>query len=132
MLSNLETDQHKLMQIILSGQPELRERLQKTELRQLRQRVMVHCDLEPLSPVEAALYIQHRLKVAGASDPDGIFDGSAIEQIHARTDGIPRQINTVCDRSMLSAYVRRSHTVALHDVQNALVELKTLISGTAE
>jgi general secretion pathway protein A len=131
MLSNLETDQHKLMQIILSGQPELKERLKQPDLRQLRQRVMVHCDLEPLSVVEAALYIQHRLKVAGAFEPAQIFNSAAIQRIHGQTQGIPRQINTVCDRSLLSAYVRRDRQVTPLDVQNALSELTTLIGESA-
>lgn len=127
MLSNLETDQHKLMQIILSGQPELKERLRQPELRQLRQRVMVHCDLAPLSAIETALYIQHRLSVSGAGDSGGIFQSIAIERIHARTGGIPRQINTVCDRALLSAYVRKDHLVTLLDVETALTELASLI-----
>ena len=127
MLSNLETDQHKLMQIILSGQPELKERLQKPELRQLRQRVMVHCDLEPLSVVETTLYIQHRLTVAGATDPAGFFQSTAVEKIHNRAGGIPRQINTICDRALLSAYVRNSREVTGADVETALTELSSLI-----
>jgi len=127
MLSNMETDQHKLMQIILSGQPELKERLRQPELRQLRQRVMVHCDLAPLSAVETALYIQHRLKVAGAPEPDSVFQGAAIEQIHDRAGGIPRQINTICDRALLSAYVRKNRQVTSQDVTNALAELSSLI-----
>jgi general secretion pathway protein A len=127
MLSNLETDQHKLMQIILSGQPELKERLQRPELRQLRQRVMVHCDLAPLSAVETAHYIQHRLTVAGAADPIVFFQSAAVEQIHKRAGGIPRQINTVCDRALLSAYVRKDRQVTAQDVENALAELASLI-----
>lgn len=127
MLSNLETDQHKLMQIILSGQPELKERLRQPDLRQLRQRVMVHCDLAPLNTVETSIYIQHRLKVAGAADPGGIFQSASIEQIHGRAGGIPRQINTICDRSLLSAYVRKDHQVTAQDVASALAELATLI-----
>jgi len=127
MLSNLETDQHKLMQIILSGQPELKERLQQPELRQLRQRVTVHCDLEPLSAVETALYIQHRLKVAGAADPGSIFESASIRQIHNRAAGIPRQINTICDRSLLAAYVRNSRQVNPQNVTDALAELSSLI-----
>ncbi len=126
MLSNLETDQHKLMQIILSGQPELKERLQQPDLRQLRQRVMVHCDLEPLSAMETALYIQHRLNVAGA-DGRITFDNDAVQKIHERAQGIPRQINTLCDRSLLSAYVRRDHQVSAIDIQNAINELASLI-----
>jgi general secretion pathway protein A len=127
MLSNLETDQHKLMQIILSGQPELKERLRRPELRQLRQRVMVHRDLPPLTTVETALYIQHRLKIAGADDPGSIFQSAAIQQIHDRADGIPRQINTICDRALLSAYIRKDLQVTLQDVANALAELSSLI-----
>jgi general secretion pathway protein A len=127
MLSNLETDQHKLMQIILSGQPELKERLRRPELRQLRQRVMVHCDLAPLTTIETALYIQHRLKIAGADDPGSIFQSAAIQQIHDRADGIPRQINTICDRALLSAYIRKDLQITLQDVANALAELSSLI-----
>jgi general secretion pathway protein A len=127
MLSNLETDQHKLLQIILSGQPELKERLRQPDLRQLRQRVMVHCDLAPLSTVETALYIQHRLKVAGSSDPGSVFQSIAIQQIHECAEGIPRQINTLCDRALLSAYVRRDRQVMPMDVANARAELSSLI-----
>lgn len=129
MLSNLETDQHKLMQMILSGQPELKNRLQTPELRQLRQRVMVHCNLEPLTPVETTLYIQHRLSVAGSPTPGAVFQSRAVEEIHRRTGGIPRQINTLCDRALLSAYVRRERQVAEADVQTALHELDSLISS---
>ncbi len=130
MLSNLETDQHKLMQIILSGQPELKERLAQPELRQLRQRVMVHCDLNPLSAIETALYIQHRLNVAGANDRI-YFDRAAVELIHGRAAGIPRQINTICDRSLLAAYIRRDLQTTAADVQNALKELASVIQGGA-
>jgi general secretion pathway protein A len=126
MLSNLETDQHKLMQIILAGQPELKERLQQPDLRQLRQRVMVHCNLEPLSAMETALYIQHRLNVAGATNQIA-FNNDSIEQIHQRAQGIPRQINTLCDRSLLAAYVRRDHQIIGPDVKNAIAELSSVI-----
>jgi general secretion pathway protein A len=127
MLSNMETDQHKLMQIILSGQPELKERLRQPELRQLRQRVMVHCDLEPLSVGETALYIRHRLEVAGSADPNGVFQIDAIQQIHDLSAGIPRQINTLCDRTLLAAYARKNRQVTPPDVQSALTELSSLI-----
>ena len=126
MLSNLETDQHKLMQIILAGQPELKDRLAEPELRQLRQRVMVHCDLAPLSAVETALYIQHRLNVAGSNGRIR-FRSSAVESIHSQATGIPRQINTICDRSLLSAYVRKDFEVTEIDVQNALKELASVL-----
>ena len=128
LLSNLETDQHKLMQIILSGQPELKDRLRQPELRQLRQRVMIHCDLEHLTTVETAFYIQHRLKVAG-SDGSILFSPEAVTQIHQRAEGIPRQINTLCDRSLLSAYIRKNRNVNAMDVQNAITELASVIPG---
>ena len=130
MLSNMETDQHKLMQIILAGQPELKERLQQPDLRQLRQRVMVHCDLEPLSALETALYIQHRLNVAGANNRI-TFDNDAVQQVHERAQGIPRQINTLCDRALLAAYVRRDHQVTTADIQNAIHELASVIQGSS-
>ncbi|QHI70552.1 ExeA family protein [Tichowtungia aerotolerans] len=130
MLSNLETDQHKLMQIILSGQPELKERLAMPELRQLRQRVMVHCDLSSLSTVETALYIQHRLNVAGANGRIR-FRPMAVERVHEHGAGIPRQINTICDRALLSAYVRKDFEVTDTDVQNALKELASVIHGSS-
>ena len=131
LLSNLETDQHKLMQIILAGQPELKERLRQPDLRQLRQRVMVHCDLESLSCMETALYIQHRLNVAGAGGRIA-FTTDAVQQVHQRAEGIPRQINTLCDRSLLSAYIRRDHQITDGDVENAIAELASVIYGGVE
>lgn len=131
MLSNLETDQHKLIQIILAGQPELKERLLQPELRQLRQRVMIHCDLAPLTLDETQQYIRHRLAVAAIGKTDIVFENDAIKQIHERASGIPRQINTLCDRSLLSAYVRSDHTITSIDVRNALAELTTLFSTPA-
>ncbi|HKL20991.1 MAG TPA: hypothetical protein VJ904_04250, partial [Tichowtungia sp.] len=120
--------QHKLMQIILAGQPELRERLQQPELRQLRQRVMVHCDLATLTSIETALYIRHRLNVAGAGERIS-FTPSAIDLIYRRTGGIPCQINTLCDRSLLAAYVRKDFEVSARDVETAVQELASVIQG---
>lgn len=127
MLSNLETDQHKLLQIILAGQPELKERILHPSLRQLRQRVMVHCDLPPLSCRETALYIHHRLAVAGSGAAETLFEQEASRLIHHHTAGIPRQINTLCDRSLLSAYARGNQTVTCDDVQAAANELECLL-----
>ena len=126
MLSNMETDQHKLMQIILAGQPELKERLRQPDLRQLRQRIMVHCDLAPLLEMETALYIQHRLNVAGANNRI-TFNTDAVRQVHERAQGIPRQINTLCDRALLAAYIRRDQQITTADIQNAINELASII-----
>ena len=101
LLSNLETDDYKLMQIILAGQPELRERLAQHDLRQLRQRILIRCHLSPLEENEVSDYISHRLQVAGAGG-DVWFEPEAIAKVYEYSNGIPRLINAVCDLSMLS------------------------------
>jgi general secretion pathway protein A len=103
LLTNLETNERKLLQIILIGQPELREMLARPELEQLAQRVTARFHLEPLNENETAHYIKHRLSVAGMS---GLipFDREARKRIHELAGGIPRRINLLCDRSLLGAY----------------------------
>jgi general secretion pathway protein A len=103
LLTNLETNERKLLQIILIGQPELREMLARPELEQLAQRVTARFHLEPLNENETAHYIKHRLSVAGMS---GLipFDREARKRIHEITRGIPRRINLLCDRALLGAY----------------------------
>ena len=123
LLSNLETDQHKLMQIVLSGQPELQARLAQPELRQLRQRITILCHLLPLSEAETALYVAHRLKVAGAGDAVG-FSEDAIRQVYKFARGIPRMTNTICDRAMLAGYVARARRVGRREVKRAREELE--------
>lgn len=123
LLSNLETDQHKLMQIVLAGQPELQARLARPEFRQLRQRIMISCHLLPLSEEETGLYIQHRLAVAGAADGAG-FAPEAVRRVHRYAGGIPRITNTVCDRAMLAGYIAGTLQVGGREVKRALEELK--------
>ena len=123
LLSNLETDQQKLMQIVLIGQPELRDRLSRSDLRQLRQRILVRCRLDELNEKEVAYYISHRLKVAGARE--GVaFDAESVHLVHKYSKGLPRLINSLCDRAMMAAYLEKSHVVhgahvrkAIHDVE---------------
>ena len=103
LLSNFETTNQKLMQILLVGQPELRDKLNLPELRQLKQRIGMRCHIGPLSPEETRLYIRHRLRVAGASDA-GIFTDSAIQKISEYSKGTPRVINILCDHCLLSGY----------------------------
>ncbi|MBW2091414.1 MAG: AAA family ATPase [Deltaproteobacteria bacterium] len=103
MLSNLESEKHHLIQIILVGQPELRHKLQGRGLAQFAQRVTVHCHLEALSRDEVEKYIHHRLKVAGAKKLK-IFDKGAIEAINKYSQGIPRVINTLCDTALVYGY----------------------------
>ncbi len=103
MLSNLESEKHHLLQIILVGQPELRYKLKSRGLAQFAQRVTVHCHLDALTGSEVEKYIHHRLKVAGAKQLD-IFDKGAIEAISKYSQGIPRVINTLCDTALVYGY----------------------------
>lgn len=123
LLSNLETDQHKLLQIVLAGQPELRDRLARKDLRQLRQRIMVRCQLSTLNDEETSQYIAHRLAVAGAA-PDVFFDRDAARLVWKHAKGTPRVINTLCDRSMLAGYVEGTRAIGTSQVRRALQEIE--------
>ncbi len=103
MLSNLETNTSKLLQIVLVGQPELREILAAPGLRQLRQRIGISCSIEPLDRDDTLNYIQHRLEIAGDRDAVAFVNGS-IEAIHKYCKGIPRLINILCDFLLLAAF----------------------------
>lgn len=109
LLTNLETNQRKLLQIILLGQPELREKLSQPELRQLAQRIIARYHLGPLNNREASDYVTHRLTVAGARRL--IFPQSTLHQLHRLSGGIPRLINVLCDRAMLGCYAQGKETV---------------------
>lgn len=125
LLSNLETNTQKLLQIILIGQPELKEKLNHKSLRQLRQRILVHYDLKPLNQDEMEQYIRYRLIIAGANGrPD--FTRAAMSKIYRHTKGIPRLINNVCDKSILSAFVKSRDVVTWWDVRRAMREIKRL------
>lgn len=126
LLSNLETDQHKLMQIVLAGQPELEERLNRKDLRQLRQRITVRCRLDALNVEETGLYIAHRLRVAGAGD-DIRFDEEAVKLVHKAAAGTPRITNTICDRSMLAGYVHNRQVIGEPEVRRALQEVEVAV-----
>ncbi len=120
LLTNLETDKEKLLRIMLIGQPELIELLERPDLRQLSSRITTRYRLHPLSLAETMQYIIHRLRVAGgASD---LFDLAAMRRVHRYAQGIPRQINIVCDRALLGAYARRARTVTAETVDQAAAE----------
>ncbi len=106
LLTNLETNSEKLLQIILIGQPELAQMLGRPELRQLNQRITARYNLEPLSLEETGAYIRHRLQVAGMNPAQEVFPTAVVRGIHRYTRGIPRLINVLCDRMMLGAYGR--------------------------
>ena len=106
LLTNLETNSEKLLQIILIGQPELAQLLARPELRQLNQRITARYNLEPLNLAETGAYIQHRLQVAGMTPDRVIFPQRVVRAIYRQTRGIPRLINLLCDRILLGAYGR--------------------------
>jgi general secretion pathway protein A len=126
LLSNLETDQRKLMQILLVGQPELDRRLARPELRQFRQRVMIRCALCPLDEAETAAYLEHRLRVAGAP-PEVRFDASASHVVYRCARGIPRLVNKVSDRALLAAYAGGRRVVSREDARRAASEMESLL-----
>jgi len=114
LLSNLETEKDKLLQIILVGQPELLDRLKLPSLRQLNQRVSVRYHILPLEKNEVRDYIYHRLKVASHSENGKVsaeFTNSAIDAIYAHSGGTPRLINILCDRALLSGFVTETKTI---------------------
>jgi general secretion pathway protein A len=123
LLSNLETDQRKLLQIVLIGQPELRDMLEERRLRQLRQRITVRYHLTPLSRLETEYYIQHRLHVAGGNGRPG-FSRWAIRAVHRYSGGVPRLINAVCDKALLCGYVAGTDQLEARHVRRAIRELE--------
>lgn len=125
LLSNLETDKQKLLQIVLMGQPELKDVLARDELRQLRQRILVHYELHPLSANDVRHYIQHRLTLAGSTGRPS-FTNWALRAVHRGSKGIPRIVNNLCDKALLSAFVRDSDEVTYWDVRRALREMANL------
>ncbi|HAV14329.1 MAG TPA: ATPase [Opitutae bacterium] len=125
MLSNLETYDQKLLQIILMGQPELNEKLKEKRLRQFRQRVLVHYDLEPLNLNEIHQYIFHRLTLAG-SNGRLQFTKRAVKLITKGSLGIPRMINNICDKALLSTFIRNGNEVNWWDVRKALKDINRL------
>ena len=122
LLTNLETDEKKLLQIILTGQPELASMVARPELRQLNQRITARFDLTPLDEQETRTYIRHRLQIAGLSDGREIFSGAALRQIFRLSGGVPRVINLLCDRAMMGAYGRDQATVSPNLVAEAAKE----------
>ena len=121
LLTNLETAKQKLLQIVLIGQPELRELLARNDLRQLAQRITGRYHLEPLSREETAQYIEHRLKVAGALGE--VFDSGAKREVYRLSQGVPRLINVICDRALLGAYTTESRRVSRSMIRRAAKEI---------
>lgn len=115
-LTNLETSAEKLLQVVLSGQPELEERLRQPHLRQLRQRITVRCHTNLLSPEETEAYIAARLRIAGASNGP-LFSPEAIESIYRYARGIPRVINVLCEHALINAFADQEKRVGSAHVE---------------
>jgi general secretion pathway protein A len=123
ILSNLETEKEKLLQVLLVGQSNLKDLLRRPELRQLDQRVSIRYDLKPLTSEETAAYVQHRLAVAGGGAAV-TFAPKALVRVYQFTAGIPRLINLLCDRALLTAYSSHAVRVTPADVENAAASLE--------
>ncbi|MFH0731880.1 MAG: AAA family ATPase [Candidatus Omnitrophota bacterium] len=129
LLSNLETEKEKLIQIMLVGQPELNEKLACDDLKQLRQRITVRYHIPPLDGDEIKDYIYHRLRIAGSSG-NIVFTDSAIEIIYAYSSGIPRLINVVCDKALLHGYVVEGFQINDEMVNRSIDEIEGRVTVT--
>jgi general secretion pathway protein A len=121
LLTNLETNQKKLLQIILVGQPELQEKLAQRDLRQLAQRITARYHLRPLNIKETVAYVLHRVRIAGSQKSP--FSRESIEYLHAKTMGIPRLVNTICDRALFAAATRQKDRVNKSIMAQAVKEV---------
>lgn len=123
LLSNLETDNRKLLQIVLLGQPELRDRLNSHRLRQLRQRITVRYHLSPLTRDEVTKYVTHRLHVSGGNGVP-CFTRMALWRVYGYSQGIPRLVNAVCDKALLAGFVSKTERIGYGMVKRAVRELE--------
>jgi type II secretory pathway predicted ATPase ExeA len=123
LLTNLETSQEKLLQILLVGQPELEQRLDSPELRQLKQRIALRCRLEPLGEQDTRNYIVQRLRRAGMTDgAESVFPAETIQVVYQHSHGIPRLINTLCENTLVAAFARQVRSVPPELVQEISAE----------
>ncbi len=124
LLTNLETSQQKLLQIVLAGQPELDQKLDSHELRQLKQRVALRCHLDALSLNETREYMIRRLRIAGAPAPGEVFSALAIEGVFRHSRGIPRLINTICENALLAGYAKQASTISPEIIEGVARDLR--------
>jgi general secretion pathway protein A len=124
LLTNLETSQQKLLQIVLAGQPELDQKLDSHELRQLKQRIALRCHLDPLNAIETREYMRRRLQIAGANGAVQIFSGPAIEAVYTHSRGIPRLVNTICENALLAGYAKHASTITSEIVDGVAQDLR--------
>lgn len=130
LLSNLETQKDKLLQIILVGQPELLEKLKLPSLRQLDQRISVRFHIQPLDRSEIESYIHHRIRVASRAEEGHLpvqFSPDAVEVIYKHSRGTPRMINILCDRALLAGYVKEARHIDANTIEQCALEVKSPI-----
>ena len=126
LLSNLETNQRKLLQILLVGQPELKVKLNQPQLRQLKQRILVYYELHPLDKKSTQQYINHRLNLTCQQPGLPKISYPAFKQIYKYSKGVPRVINNVCDKALMATYVRLSKKMEKKDVVQAIKDIERL------
>ena len=123
MLTNLETSTEKLLQIVLAGQSELEDKLNRPELRQLRQRITLRCKTYPLAPEETRHYITTRLRIAGSNGQE-IFTREAAEAVHTYARGVPRVINLLCEHGLIGAFAQQKRSVPVETIHEAAHEFQ--------
>ncbi len=129
LLTNLETSQQKLLQIVLAGQPELDQKLDSHELRQLKQRIALRCHLDALSLDETREYVRRRLEISGAPTPKEIFSDAAVEAVFSHSRGVPRLINTICENALLSGYAKQAATIGNEIIDSVARDLRLAVGA---
>jgi type II secretory pathway predicted ATPase ExeA len=124
LLTNLETSTEKLLQVVLSGQPELEDRLRLPQLRQLRQRITLRCRTMPLTNEQTRDYIQERLRIAGADQQQEIFSAKAVASVHYFSMGIPRVINLLCEHALINSFVDQQKIVEAKVIEDVAREFQ--------
>jgi general secretion pathway protein A len=131
LLSNLETDDDKLLQIILVGQPELDEKLDSVGLRQIKQRIAVRTQLGPLDAEETKQYIEQRLQIAGRDlGASPLFSEDAVAGVYRHSQGLPRLINTLCENALITTYARRLPSVTREVIEDVAKEFRLDVVGS--
>ena len=132
LLTNLETTQDKLLQILLVGQPELDEQLDSLKLRQLKQRISLRSTLEPLNMTETKGYIERRLQLAGSASASVIFPAATVTAVHVHSNGTPRLINTICENALISAYAKQMQSVSPGVIDDVAADLRLDVVHTPQ
>ena len=124
LLTNLESDNQKLLQILLVGQPELNDKLDSPKLRQLKQRIALRSHLVPLDSDETKGYVERRLRLAGSPCPSALFPPETIAAVYQHSQGLPRLINTICENALIAAYAKQMRTVSPDIIDNIATDFR--------